>query len=100
MGFREKSMPHNENHLRKERKMSDTENDSKDTKETGALVAFVKSPEAKKYYLELAGSVFKAVAITGAAVVTANLVSKAFASDDENDESDSESESSDDIIDE
>jgi hypothetical protein len=80
--------------------MSDAENDSKDTKEIGALAAFVKSPEAKKYYLELAGSVFKAVAITGAAVVTANLVSKAFASDDENDESDSESESSDDIIDE
>ena len=80
--------------------MSTNENDSKDTKETGALVNFVKSPEAKKYYFDLACGVTKAVAITAAAVITANLVSKAFNAEDETDETDSESESSDDIIDE
>lgn len=80
--------------------MSTNENDSKDTKEPGALVALAKSSEAKKYYWDLACGITKAVAITAAAVITANLVSNAFASDDENDASDSESESSDDIIDE
>lgn len=79
--------------------MSTNENDSKDTKEPGALVALAKSSEAKKYYWDLACGITKAVAITAAAVVTANLVSKAFASDDES-EPEPESESSDDIIDE
>ena len=76
--------------------MSTNENDSK---EPGALTSFVKSPEAKKYYIDLACGITKAVAITAAAVITANLISNAFASDDEP-ESESESESSDDIIDE
>ena len=79
--------------------MSTNENDSKDTKEPGALVALAKSSEAKKYYWDLACGITKAVAITAAAVITANLVSKAFASDDES-EPEPESESSDDIIDE
>lgn len=79
--------------------MSTNENDSKDTKEPGALVALAKSSEAKKYYWDLACGITKAVAITAAAVITANLVSNAFASDDEA-EPESESESSDDIIDE
>ena len=79
--------------------MSTNENDSKDTKEPGALVALAKSSEAKKYYWDLACGITKAVAITAAAVITANLVSNAFASDDES-ETELESESSDDIIDE
>jgi len=79
--------------------MSTNENDSKDTKEPGALVALAKSSEAKKYYWDLACGITKAVAITAAAVITANLVSNAFASDDES-EAELESESSDDIIDE
>lgn len=79
--------------------MSTNENDSKDTKEPGALTSFIKSPEANKYYIDLACGITKAVAITAAAVITANLISNAFASDDEP-ESESESESSDDIIDE
>lgn len=79
--------------------MSTNENDSKDTKEPGALVALAKSSEAKKYYWDLACGITKAVAITAAAVITANLVSRAFASDDES-EPEPESESSDDIIDE
>jgi hypothetical protein len=81
--------------------MSTNENDSKDTKEPGPLVALAKSSEAKKYYWDLACGITKAVAITAAAVITANLVSNAFASDDEGEtEDESESESSDDIIDE
>lgn len=81
--------------------MSTNENDSKDTKEPGALVALAKSSEAKKYYWDLACGITKAVAITAAAVITANLVSNAFASDDESKaEAEAESESSDDIIDE
>lgn len=79
--------------------MSTNENDSKDTKEPGALVALAKSSEAKKYYWDLACGITKAVAITAAAVITANLVSSAFASNDEP-EPEPESESSDDIIDE
>lgn len=79
--------------------MSTNENDSKDTKEPGALVALAKSSEAKKYYWDLACGITKAVAITAAAVITANLVSNAFVSDDES-EPEPESESSDDIIDE
>ena len=79
--------------------MSTNENDSKDTKEPGALVALAKSSEAKKYYWDLACGITKAVAITAAAVITANLVSNAFASNDES-EPEPESESSDDIIDE
>ena len=74
--------------------MSTNENDSK---EPGALVALAKSSEAKKYYWDLACGITKAVAITAAAVITANLVSNAFASDDE---AEPEPESSDDIIDE
>jgi len=80
--------------------MSTNENDSKDTKEPGALTEFVKSPEAKKYYWDLACGITKAVAITAAAVITANLVSNAFASDDESEPESSGDESSDDIIDE
>ena len=75
--------------------MSTEENDDK---KPGALVEFVKSPEAKKYYLELAGGVAKAVAITAAAVVTANLVSTAFGTEDDEDEADSSESSDSDIV--